>query len=50
MNDHVESLALDSEDDIVEEAKRSWEVGKVLGLSSSNGIDMIWALAKNRKD
>ena len=38
-----------AEDLVMEEARRAWELGKSLGLSSPNEIDVFWAMAKDRK-
>ena len=46
----MEILGFDFEDDAFEEARRSWELGKMLGLSSPNEIDIIWAMAKSRRE
>ena len=42
---HVDCL----NESVLEEAKRSWEKGKI-GLTSTDKIDVIWALAKERKN
>ena len=39
--DHEESLGDDFENDVLVEAKRSWELAKMLGLSAPNEIDVI---------
>ena len=45
-----ESLGVGFEDSVLEEAKRSWELEKSLGLSSPNEIDNIWAMSKDRRN
>ena len=46
---HCESLTYDSKEDDLKEVKRAWELGKKIDFSSSNEIDVIWAMAKNRR-
>lgn len=46
---HQESIAVEYEDEL-QEARKLSELGKMLGFSSSNEIDVIWAVAKNQKD
>lgn len=48
--DKTNGLEVESEDDVLKEAKRSWELRKSFGLSALNEIDSIWAMAKNRRD
>ena len=45
-----ESLIVVGDDDILEEAKKVWELRKMFGYSADNEINDIWASAKNRKD
>ena len=47
-DDLVESVD-QAEDSILNEVRKAWELGKSLGFSSTNEIDMIWAMAKDRK-
>ena len=46
---HSESLEDVGEDDILEEVRKEWELGKKLGFPLDNEIDAIWALTKNRR-
>ena len=51
MDKRWEGLGEDSEESLLDEAKRAWELQKKLGMSSSwDEIDMIWAIAKNRNN
>ena len=38
-----------AKDSVLNEVKKAWELDKSLGFSSTNEIDMIWAMAKDRK-
>ena len=44
-----ESLIVVVEDDILEEAKKAWELGKMFEFSNENEIDAIWVSAKNQE-
>ena len=44
----MEGLGVGFEETKRDEARRAWEMGKRLDLSSSNETDVIWAMAKSR--
>lgn len=42
-------LGAESDESPWEEARRAWKTGKSLGLSTIDEIDVIWAMADDRK-
>ena len=46
----ITRLIVVGDDDILEEAKKTWEQRKMFEFSTDNEIDAIRALAKNRRD